>query len=335
MSPALSRRRVIAITAAAAGLALVPLGRLARAEAHLVTWRGSAMGAAASLQLHHRDRAAAERLIERAVAEMRRLERTLSLYRQDSALVALNRRGVLVAPPAELVVLLTESRRVHELTGGAFDPTVQALWTLYRDHFARPSADPQGPPAAAREAALALVGLERVAFDRNRIAFARRGMALTLNGIAQGYASDRVADLLRAEGIEHSLVDMGEARALGSRPDGAPWRVGIADPSEPSRPREVLDVVNRAVATSGAYGFRFDPQGRFNHLFDPRTGASADRYRSLTVIMPTAAAADAFSTAFSLMPRDAIAAALREVGTGEVHLIDADGKPVLLRATPA
>ena len=105
MEHSVTRRRAIGITAAAAGLILVPLGRAARAEANLVTWRGHAMGALASLQIHHTDRIAAERLVRRAVSEVRRLERIFSLYREDSALVALNRSGVLPSPPPELVAL--------------------------------------------------------------------------------------------------------------------------------------------------------------------------------------------------------------------------------------
>src|SRR5688572_26411753 len=97
MFPCLSRRRFIGVTAAAAGLGLVPFGRAARAEAHLVTWRGQAMGAVATLQVHHRDRAAAIRLVEDSLAEVRRLEAVFSLCREDTALVALNRQGILVA----------------------------------------------------------------------------------------------------------------------------------------------------------------------------------------------------------------------------------------------
>ena len=88
------------------------------------------------------------RLVERSLAEVRRLEAVFSLYREDSALVALNRHGVLVAPPADLVALLAECRRYWELTGGAFDPTVQALWMLYRDHFSRPDRRPAGTARA-------------------------------------------------------------------------------------------------------------------------------------------------------------------------------------------
>lgn len=334
MSPSLSRRRFIGISAAATGLSLVPLGRPARSEAtrsSLVTWRGHAMGAVASLQIHHGDRAAAERLIERAVAETRRLEGVFSLYREDSALATLNQRGVLVAPPKDLVDLLAECRRYFELSEGAFDPTVQALWTLYHHHFSRPDADPQGPSLAAIRAARSRVGFDRIVFGRDRITVPR-GMALTLNGIAQGYVTDQIVDLLRAEGIDRSMVDMGESRVLGPRPDGTPWRVGIADPKDPSSASGQLAIVDQAVATSGGYGFQFDAEGRFNHIFEPQTGASAHRYQSVTVVMPTATAADALSTAFSLQSRLAIEKSLRSLGQGQAHLVEADGARTTLSA---
>jgi FAD:protein FMN transferase len=332
MSPHLSRRRFIGVTAAAAGLGLVPFGHAAKAEGQLVSWHGQAMGAVASLQVHHHDRAAAERLVERALAEVHRLEQVFSLYREDTALVALNRHGILVAPPADLVAVLAECRRCWELTGGAFDPTVQALWILYRDHFSRADADPQGPKERELRRALERVGFGQVTFDANRIVLPRRGIGLTLNGIAQGYVTDRVVDILRAGGIVSSLVDMGEPRAVGSRPSGEPWRVGISDPDRPERIGETLEVADQAVATSSAYGFRFDHQGRFNHLFDPRTGMSAELYRSVTVTMPSGTAADALSTAFSLMPPEDIGLALRRQGTGQVRLVTAAGERLVLHA---
>jgi thiamine biosynthesis lipoprotein len=332
MSPHLSRRRFIGVTAAAAGLGLVPFGHAAKAEGQLVSWHGQAMGAVASLQVHHHDRAAAERLVERALAEVHRLEQVFSLYREDTALVALNRHGILVAPPADLVAVLAECRRCWEMTGGAFDPTVQALWILYRDHFSRADADPQGPKERELRRALERVGFGQVTFDANRIVLPRRGIGLTLNGIAQGYVTDRVVDILRAGGIVSSLVDMGEPRAVGSRPSGEPWRVGISDPDRPERIGETLEVADQAVATSSAYGFRFDHQGRFNHLFDPRTGMSAELYRSVTVTMPSGTAADALSTAFSLMPPEDIGLALRRQGTGQVRLVTAAGERLVLHA---
>jgi FAD:protein FMN transferase len=320
-----TRRRFIGITAAAAGLSLLPFRGAAPAEGAVATWRGVALGAAGSLQIHHHDRAIAEELAQRSIAELRRLERLFSLYREDSALVDLNRRGVLEAPAAELVELIGEAQRYGALTGGAFDPTIQPLWTLYADHFSKSDAASDGPPAAGVKAALAKVGHERVLVSRDRIALAH-GMALTLNGIAQGYITDRVVELLRAGGIEHSLVDMGESRAIGSHPDGRPWEAGISDPDNPTRIVETVSLVDQAAATSGGYGFRFDAQGRFNHLLDPKTGESAKRYKSVTVVMPTATAADALSTAFSLLPAESIGKVLKKCGEGRVLLITPDGE---------
>ena len=158
-------------------------------------------------------------------------------------------------------------------------------------------------------------------------------MGLTLNGIAQGYATDRVVALLRAEGIERSLVDMGESRALGARDKGVPWRIGVADPDAPERVSETLELVDNAVATSGAYGFRFDPEGRCNHLLDPKSGGSAGLYKSVTVIASTATAADGLSTAFSFLPLTEIELALRTVGDGQVRLTTACNEHIVLNGS--
>ena len=158
------------------------------------------------------------------------------------------------------------------------------------------------------------------------------GTAVTLNGIAQGYITDKVVDLLRAEGIDHSLVDMGETRVLGRHPEGRPWDVAIADPDEPTGIATTLPLVDRAVATSGAYGFRFNSRGRFNHLFNPVTGACAYLYRSVTTVADTATAADAMSTAFSLMPKDRMKSVMRIAGIQMVYLINSEGKASQLEA---
>ena len=184
-----------------AGLSLAPpaLARAAAASA-LHRWRGVALGAEASIVLHHPDGAAARRLIASCVDEIARLERVFSLYRADSALSRLNRFGALEAPPSALVQLLDDCRRFNRITGGAFDATVQPLWRLYADHFSQEDADPSGPGPAALARARALVDQRSVAVDPAHVSFARPGMAITLNGIAQGFATDRVAALLRAGG---------------------------------------------------------------------------------------------------------------------------------------
>ncbi|WP_128925664.1 FAD:protein FMN transferase [Bradyrhizobium guangxiense] len=331
MMRTLTRRRFIRISAAAASLGALSPGHPVRAEVAPVTWRGTLLGAVATMHIHDEDRSRAERLISLACAEARRLERLFSLYRDESALVALNRTGILIDPAADMVDLLSISQRYSTLTGGLFDVTVQPLWELYASHFARDDADPAGPAAAEIQSALARIGSGRLSISRDRIAMPR-GMAVTLNGIAQGYVTDKVVELLRANGVSHSLVDMGEARAIGSRPDGRPWDVGIADPDLVSQTNMVLPIVDRAVSTSGGYGFQFDPAACFNHLFDPRSGACARRYRSVTTVSRSATAADALSTAFSLMHEDEIRALLPRVDIERVHLIDGAGKSVELSA---
>ena len=307
MAHKLSRRRFISITASVAGFGLFPTAIEAKEGLQTVNWDGQALGASASIVIHHHDRAAAGLLVEQAVVEVARLERIFSLYQHDSALSELNRIGALAAPPPELVALLDSSRAIWDLSGGAFDPTVQPLWTLLASHFGNAGRDPDGPSEARLHDALSLVGFENVLFSEDRIAFTRRGMALTLNGIAQGFITDRVVELLRQGGVTRSLVDMGEVRALGKRADGLPWRVGVENARGGGDPLAILDIEkDRAVATSSAEGFRFDDTSRFNHLIDPRSGRCAHLYRSVAVVAPSATTADAFSTAFSLLQPDAV-----------------------------
>jgi len=313
MRPALTRRRFIGISAAAAGLALMPFGASAL-PAEAVRWRGRALGAAAELIVHHHDRAQAERLVARAAGEIERLENIFSLYRPDSALSALNRQGALATPPMELVEVLETSRAVWTLSEAAFDPTIQPLWLAYAGHFAAPGADPDGPSSEIIERALAIVGLDKVAFNRDRIAFTRPGMALTLNGIAQGFITDRIVELLRAGGVTSTLADVGEIRALGRRPDGSPWRVGIAGSDER------IDLVDRAIATSSAAGFRVGGAGSPGHILDPRSGLATSLHERVSVLAPEAATADALATAFCLITTPQIEALLPALPGVEVRL---------------
>ena len=301
----ITRRRMVAIAATAAGSAFLSGGRTARAS-EAVRWQGSALGAQVSIEIYHPDRAEAERLVEQCVLDVRRLEQQFSLYLADSAISALNRTGILVAPDPDMVALLKASLEFAALTDGAFDPTVQPLWQLYADHFSSEKPDPEGPSPLKLAEALSKVGHLGLLVSEDRVALTRRGAAITLNGIAQGYATDRAVERLRKAGLSTTLVNMGEIRAIGTRPEGTPWQVGLADPDRPGVLTETIDLIDRAVATSAGAGFRFDSKGQFTHLFDPTTGLSPSLYSTVSVIAPTATEADALSTAFSLMPASRI-----------------------------
>ena len=227
----IGRRRFISITAGAGLTALAgPLAMASSSTAPMYRWRGIALGAAASLAIAHQD---APRLVALAQAEIARLEAIFSLYRPDSALSRLNAQGRLAAPPFELVELLSICDSLNDITGGAFDPTVQPLWALYAQSYSAGS-----PPTKTQIAeALGKTSWRHVRVSAQEVAFATDGVALTLNGIAQGYISDKVAALLRRQGVTNTLANMGEIVAVGRQPDGKPWRVGLATPPDPAPAR--------------------------------------------------------------------------------------------------
>lgn len=325
MGNPITRRRAICIMAAIAGVPLLGLGGRAGATVPAITWKGRALGAPATLVLHHEDGTEAARLIDRVIAEISRLEMVFSLHRADSALSELNRAGAIAAPPADLVTLLERCRRVWKMTDGSFDPTVQPLWTLYARHFAATDADPSGPSDDEKRRALSRVGFDKIKFNRDRVVFGRPGMALTLNGVAQGYITDRIVDLLRDVGVANSLVSMGETRAIGARADGRPWRIGLAPTEDSDRPDSILHIVNKAVATSSPDGLHFDRSENFGHILDPRAGGTPKLYRRVSVVAPTATEADAFSTAFSLMDMPSIRLARQQYPEIAVDLITISG----------
>lgn len=279
----ITRRRFIAISAA---LAALPGPVAARPVPQLRT--GQAMGAQASLRIDHPQAGA---IAARAFAEIDRLEDILSLYRPDSALSRLNRDGWLPAPPFELLDCLALAGAVHRGSGGRFDPTVQPLWALW----AEAAAEGRRPGAEEIAAARRRVGWQGVRLDAQRIAL-RPGMALTLNGIGQGYVADRVADLLAAEGLTDILIDTGELRALGARPGGRDWPVTLQSGG-------AVGLRDRALASSAPLGTCFDAGGRDGHILDPATGNPVRPvWRGVTVSAPSAALADALATAGCLLP---------------------------------
>lgn len=277
----MNRRRFLWLTAAA----LAPLP--GRAET-VTTWEGRGLGAALSLRLVGADPQAAHQMFRRVKAQIAQIEAMASLYR-DSSLTRLNRDGHLAWPSADLLEILTLAGRINVATEGAFDPTVQPLWL----------AIAQGTDTTkARD----LIGWDRVGLSRSEVRL-DPGQALTLNGIAQGWAADIIARLLRTQGFGNALVDMGEIVALGQGP-GDGWPTRIAGPDGTPVAETMLS--NRALATSSPFGTVIGT-GR-PHILGPQ--GQAPLWQTVSVSAPSAAVADALSTAFCLMDRAAIDRAL-------------------------
>lgn len=316
------------MAAAAATYLAVPragLTMVRQRRAELYSWQGFALGAEVSLQLYHHDAVAARRVIQGSVKIIRKMEQLFSLYRESSALSELNREGVLYDPEPEFYDLMRAAKKASVMTSGAFDITVQPLWKYYHSFFEQ---YPGGTPVAEQLSDIRqLVDHRKLSVSRDRVGFDRRGMAATLNGIAQGYATDQVTDYLKQAGMTSVLVDIGEYRALGPQAGQSPWRIALMDPEHPGEFSEILDVMKGAVATSSSIGDRFEATGRYNHLFDPH-GLGANRYLSVTVTAPTATVADSLSTAFCAMAEGDIEKCLKQLPAVKARLTRIGGRVV-------
>jgi len=293
-----TRRRFLRVVAALAGLPpIIAAVRATAPKAQLHSWRGEVLGALSEIALWHPDAAFAQRTILRVRHEIERFERIFSLYRPESEISRLNEAGTLLKPSRELRTLVEEGQRLGELSGGAFDISVQPLWRLYEAHFWSHTDIQRDIAARARDVAHHVVDFRQIETGAAAIGFARAGMAITLNSMAQGYITDAIADMLRNEGFESAVVDLGEYRAIGSHPDGRPWRIGIRGANDGGGIDRMVDLEDMALAVSGGYGTTFEASGRVHHIFDPRTGASANTLVDVAVISPRATAADGLATA--------------------------------------
>jgi len=312
-----NRHRFILLTAGAGILAGLP-GVLPR-SLQRVERKSRALGTEVSLVVYHPDRAVAERALTAAFKALDDLENVLSLYRPDSQLCRLNHDGVLERPHPDLVKVLRSAVDWSRLTDGAFDPTVQPLWNLYSKG---------GSPDSERLLAVRrFVDWKQVEVEAHRIRLGT-GQSVTLNGIAQGFAADRVRDVLRAHGIHYALANTGEFAALSHKPEGGNWRIGIQHPRVPEAYVALAALDDRFLATSGDYETKFSEDFSTHHIFDPATGLSPTTLSSVTVLAPTGLEADALSTAIFVMGPDhglRLAASRRGV---EVLMVLKDGELV-------
>lgn len=319
----ISRRRALTILAATAG-SLVEFGS-SRPRPSTHVWRGTALGADAQITLDGVNVAAARDAMEVVTAEIERLERALSLFRADSEIRRLNQFGYLDAPSGDLRRALALALEIAEMSRGLFDPTVQALWETHVDWF---SADPDAgpPPDHVIAAARAKVDWRRIEASAGTIRLGDQ-QRITLNGLGQGYVTDRIADLLHARGFRHVLVDLGEQRAIGAREDGVPWVIA-REHGDP------IALAHGALATSEGRGCAFGAGGAVHHLFDPRTGRSATQWRRVIVHHELAAVADALSTALYAASLAEIGTMLRSFNETTVWVTDGEGREKRIPAPP-
>lgn len=267
------RRRFLMVSAALPLLASVPSSGFC-ANRVLHHWQGILLGAEVRLSLAHHDKSKADHIFALCVREIQRLESVFTLYDQHSELSQLNLYKKLSAPSAEMLEILNISSDVNEATNGAFNVAVKTIEEGRKPVHANP---------------------QNINVTKNKIRILDPKTSITLNGIGQGYITDQITKLLKQEGLENVLVELGEARALGHHPDGRPWRLRL------SAHDQDVDLVDRAIASSAS----FSPETGEPHIYNV-SGLKVDVPRYVSVLADTAARADAFSTAFISMSREEI-----------------------------
>lgn len=288
-----------------AALALAVFLQPARAE-WLQRVEDGIMGTRMVVELWADDRDQGNAAVDAVLAEMRRIDASMSTYKPASEVSQVNaqaaQRAIKVSP--ELFDLLTTALEFSRITEGAFDITYASVGYLYdyREHV-RPSD-------AQIAKALPGINYKHVLLDANAhtVKFSQPGVRIDLGGIGKGHAVDRGIALLQARGFKHALVTAGgDSRIVGDR-FGKPWVVGIRHPDRKEEVIAKIPLEDAALSTSGDYERYFDEGGvRYHHILDPHTGKSARKVRSATIIGPTATRTDGLSkTAFVLGAERAI-----------------------------
>ncbi len=184
------------------------------------------------------------------------------------------------------------------------------------------------------EAARHKVDWRRVEVAPHRIRVHDQGTAITLNGIAQGFAADRAVEALRRHGICHALVNAGEIGSLGGKPGGQAWNVGIQHARRPDAYAALARLEGRSLSTSGDYATTFTDDYRLHHIFDPRTGCSPSAFASVSVVAASACHADALSTAVFVCGAEAGLALVRATPNADALLIFKDGRRLATEGFP-
>jgi thiamine biosynthesis lipoprotein len=295
------------------------------ARADWITRSEPIMGTRCAVELWSDDRAAADVAITSVFDDMKRIDRLMSTWKEDTEISAVNRDAAKhpVKISKELFDLLETSVQYSELTHGAFDITYASVGYLY--DFKKGVH----PDKKAIDKALPGINWRHMKLDRKKITvfFTRPGMRIDLGGIAKGYSVDRGIEILQKQGITRAMVNAGgDTRIIGDR-FGKPWVVGVRDPDHEGKVFLRLPLTDTAFSTSGDYERYFDENGvRFHHILDPKTGDSARKCRSVTVISKNATRTDALTKSVFIMGPEEGIAFIDTLPDADAVAVSPDGK---------
>jgi len=285
--------------------ACLPGGDAAAEETIRCTGTRRLMGVPWTITLHAASAEQGEEALAAAFAEVHRLETILSDYDATSELSRLSATAPHAQPQAvgaDLWQVLTRAVEIRDATGGAFDPTVGPLTTLWRQ--ARRSGEMPRPEKLLQARGAVGAGLLRLFPETQAVKLMNPGMRLDLGGIGMGFTIDRTLELLRRRGVESAMIDAsGDIGVSAAPPHATGWKIAVAplDPAAGTDP-ETLLLAEAAITTSGDAHQGVEIAGRrYSHIVDPRTGRGVEGFSAVTVIAPDATTADAMATAASVL----------------------------------
>lgn len=263
-------------------------------------YRFGSMGCPCEITIEGADQATAEWAARQGQAEVDRLDRKYSHYRDDSLIAAwaaaAGSSQVFELDP-ETLALLNFAQTLHAQSEGSFDVTAGPLTGLWDARHG------QVPDETLIAAALMRTGWHRLRYSPPTLSIPQPGMRVDLGGIVKEYAADRAAASCRSLGIAHGMVDLGgDLAVIGAHPDGSAWQVGIKNPGDTTCAIADIAISSGGLATSGDYERALVVDGRrYSHIIDARSGWPVDSYASVSVVAPSCLVAGAASTLAMLL----------------------------------
>lgn len=333
-SKPITRRRSLEILGAAliAPAAMFPNPAQSKDKAlKHISWQGILMGANASITLATENEAHAKATLTKLLEEVKRLESYFSLYQENSLINQLNNKGTLKNPPKEFKDLVEQSQHFSKLTNGAFDPTIQPLFMAYKNLSQTiPESGLINHPSIKR--VRELINWQAIKCEANQISFEKPAMAITLNGIAQGYITDKAVEILKENGFENTLVNFGEYHGVGSKKPNSNegWTIQLGQHNSNNQAPDLWTLKNNALAASSKNGYKFEKMSELHHMLDPKSGQNQKTWQEIYVLAKSATTADAASTALFASTPEVVSTIAKSLKIQKALLIKTDGSKVYL-----
>lgn len=287
------------------------------------------MGNAFEITMVGESKSWAEERIDAAIGEIRRIEKQLTTFSEDSETNRVNANAGVqpIQVSREMFGLVERSLRISAITDGAFDITYgsvdKRLWNFDRNMVSLPDAE-------TAKSMVRLINYRNVLLNNNEctVFLKEAGMRIGFGGIGKGYAAEMAKRLLQQQGVSNGVVNAsGDISTWGNQADGKPWTIGIADPDHAGRPFSYLNISNMAIATSGNYEKYVIIGGKkYSHTINPKTGLPVTGIKSVTIICPNAEIADAMATPVTIMGIRAGLDMVNQIDHLECIIIDDNNK---------